>query len=176
MQQSQDGSLLLELFSRDGVGTLLSVASFDQIRSVTIDDLGGILELIQPLEQEGILIRRSREKIEADINDYTVLMRDGTVIACAAMHVEQDNKYAELVCLAVDENYKKSGKGEEFFLYIEEQAINRGVEKLFVLTTQTAHWFLERGFIEADVDDLPVSKQEFCNYQRNSKILIETLV
>ena len=176
LQQSQDGSVLLELFSRDGVGALLSVASFDQIRSATIDDLGGILELIQPLEQEGILVRRSREKIEADINDYTVLMRDGTVIACAAMHVEQDNKYAELACLAVDENYQKSGKGEELFLYIEEQAINRGVEKLFVLTTQTAHWFLERRFIEADVDDLPVSKQEFYNYQRNSKILIDTLV
>lgn len=176
LQQSQDGSLLLELFSRDGVGTLLSVASFDQIRSATIDDIGGIMELIQPLEQEGILVRRSREKIEADINDYTVLMRDGTVIACAAMHEAQDNKYAELACLAVDENYQKSGKGEELFLYIEEQAINRGVEKLFILTTQTAHWFLERGFIEADVDDLPVSKQEFYNYQRNSKVLIETLV
>jgi amino-acid N-acetyltransferase len=176
LQQDQDGSLLLELFSRDGVGTLLSAASFDQIRSATIDDVGGILELIQPLEQEGILVRRSREKLEADINDYTVLMRDSTVIACAAMHVEEDKKYAELACLAVDENYQKSGKGEELFLYIEEQAINRGVEKLFILTTHTAHWFLERGFVEGDVDDLPVSKQEFYNYQRNSKVLIETLV
>jgi amino-acid N-acetyltransferase len=176
LQQNQDGSLLLELFSRDGVGTLLSAASFDQIRIATIDDIGGILELIRPLEQAGILVRRSREKIEAAIDDYTVLVRDGTVIACAAMNVEQDNKYAELSCLAVDENYQKSGKGEELFLNIEERAIKLGVEKLFILTTQTAHWFLERGFIEADVDDLPVSKKEFYNYQRNSKVLIESLV
>jgi len=175
LQQNQDGSLLLELFSRDGVGTLLSAASFDQTRTATINDIGGILELIQPLEQEGVLVRRSREKIEAAINDYTVLVRDGSVIACAALHVEQDNKYAELACLVVDENYQKSGKGEELFLYIEEQAIKQGVEKLFILTTQTAHWFLERGFIEADVNDLPVSRQEFYNYQRNSKVLIGSL-
>jgi len=176
LQQNQDGSLLLELFSRDGVGTLLSAASFDQIRTATIDDVGGILELIQPLEQEGVLVRRSREKIEADIDDYTVLVRDGAVIACAALHVEQDNKYAELACLVVDENYQKLGKGEELFLYIEEQAIKQGIEKLYILTTQAAHWFLERGFIEADVNDLPVSLQEFYNYQRNSKVLIESLV
>jgi len=176
LQQNQDGSLLLELFSRDGVGTLLSAVSFDQIRTASIDDVGGILELIQPLEQEGVLVRRSREKIEAAINDYTVLVRDGSVIACAALHVEQDNKYAELACLAVDENYQESGKGEELFSYIEEQAVKQGIEKLFILTTQTAHWFLERGFIEADVNDLPVSRQEFYNYQRNSKVLIESLV
>lgn len=175
LQQNQDGSLLLELFSRDGVGTLLSAASFDQTRTATINDIGGILELIQPLEQEGVLVRRSREKIEAAINDYTVLVRDGSVIACAALHVEKDNKYAELACIVVDENYQKSGKGEELFLYIEEQAIKQGVEKLFILTTQTAHWFLERGFIEADVNDLPVSRQEFYNYQRNSKVLIQSL-
>ncbi|RKZ68684.1 MAG: amino-acid N-acetyltransferase, partial [Gammaproteobacteria bacterium] len=155
LQQNQDGSLLLELFSRDGVGTLLSAASFDQIRTATIDDVGGILEIIQPLEREGVLVRRSREKIEAAIDDYTVLVRDGSVIACAALHVEKDSKHAELACLAVDENYQKSGKGEELFLNIEEQAIKQGVEKLFILTTQTAHWFLERGFVEADIDNLP---------------------
>ncbi len=176
LQQNRDGRLLLELFSRDGVGTLLSAASFDQIRTATIDDVGGILELIQPLEQEGVLVRRSREKIEAAIGDFTVLLRDGSVIACGALHVEQDNKYAELACLAVNENYQESGKGEELFLNIEEQAIKQGVEKLFILTTQTAHWFLERGFIEVDVNDLPMSQQEFYNYQRNSKVLIESLV
>ena len=176
LQQDQEGNLLLELFSRDGVGTLLSATSFDQIRSATIDDAGGILELIQPLEQEGILVRRSREKIEADINDYTVLMRDGTVIACGALHIEQDSKYAELACFAVDINYQKSGKGEELFLKMEEQAIKKGVEKLFILTTQASHWFLERGFIEGDINELPVSKQELYNYQRNSKVLIESLV
>ncbi|RKZ70287.1 MAG: amino-acid N-acetyltransferase, partial [Gammaproteobacteria bacterium] len=92
------------------------------------------------------------------------------------LHVEKDSKHAELACLVVDENYQKSGKGEELFLNIEEQAIKRGVEKIYILTTQTAHWFLERGFVEADVDGLPMSKQDFYNYQRNSKVLIESLV
>ena len=176
LQQDQEGSLLLELFSRDGVGTLLSTAPFDQIRIARIDDVGGILELIEPLEKEGILIRRSREKIEADIEAYTVLVRDGTVIACAALKVEEDNKYAELACLAVDKNYQESGKGDELFLKIEEQAIKKGVEKIFVLTTQTTHWFLEHNFIESDINDFSVSKHAFYNYQRNSKVLIKTLV
>ena len=176
LQPGQEGNLLLELFSRDGVGTLLSATSFDQIRMATIDDVGGILELIEPLEQEGILVRRSREKIEADIEIYTVLVRDGTVIACGVLHIEEDSKYAELACLAVDKNYQASGKGEELFLKIKERAIKKGVERLFVLTTQTTHWFLERGFIEGKIDDLPVSKQSFYNYQRNSKVLIETLI
>ena len=142
----------------------------------TIDDVGGILELIEPLEQEGILVRRSREKIGVDIEIYTVLVRDGTVIACGVLHIEEDSKYAELACLAVDKNYQASGKGEELFLKIKERAIKKGVEKLFILTTQTTHWFLERGFIEGKIDDLPVSKQSFYNYQRNSKVLIETLI
>ena len=175
LRQDQDGSLLLELFSRDGVGTLLSATSFDQIRSASIDDVGGILELIEPLEQEGILVRRSREKMEMEIDDYTVFVRDGSVIACAALHMDSEQPAAELACLAVNENYQKSGYGEALFLEIEHEAISKGVKKLFVLTTKATHWFLERGFVEGKIDDLTVSKQALYNLQRNSKVLIKEL-
>lgn len=175
LQQDQNGSLLQELFSRDGIGTLLSADSFDQIRAATIDDIGGILELIKPLEQQGILVRRSREKIETDINDYTVLVRDGSVIACAAIHVKEDSQYAELACFTVNKNYQKLGKGEMLFLHIKNQAINNGINKLFVLTTHANHWFVEHGFTEIDIDEMPECKQKFYNYQRNSRVLMATL-
>ena len=175
VQQEPAGNLLLELFSRDGIGTLLSAKSFDQIRIASVDDIGGILQLIEPLEQAGILIRRSRERIEADIGNYTILARDGAIIGCAALHIGEDKNIAELACLAVHEDYQGSGRGEELFLSIEQQAIKKGVKKLFALTTQAEHWFLERGFLEADVKDLPAVKQTFYNYQRKAKVLVEDL-
>lgn len=175
IDQFEDGSLMLELFSRDGIGTMLSAAPFDNLRQATIEDIGGILELVQPLEDEGILVRRSREKMEMEITDYTVLIRDGAVIGCAALHIYNDEGAAELACLVVDEGYQKQSKGEELLLKAESDACEKGANKLFVLTTHATHWFLEQGFVEAKVDDLPVQKKELYNYQRNSKVLIKTL-
>jgi len=173
IDQNQDGGLLQELFSRDGVGTLLSATPFDVIRPATIDEVGGILELIQPLEEQGTLVRRSREKLEMGISDYYILMRDNTVIACAALHIYDNGDIAELACLAVDADYQKAAKGKTLYSTIEKEAVSKGVKKIFVLTTQTTHWFLEQGFNEADINDLPVSKKELYNYQRNSKVLIK---
>lgn len=175
IDQLQDGSLMQELFSRDGVGTLLTDTPFDDLRAATIDDVGGILELIQPLEQDGTLVRRSREKLEMEIGDYTVLVRDGAVIGCAALHIYPDDGAAELACLVVDENYRQLEKGRDLYLYAENHARLNGVKKLFVLTTQATHWFLEQGFDEAKTEDLPVMKQEMYNYQRNSKVLIKEI-
>lgn len=175
INQSVDGSLMQELFSRDGVGTLLSAIPFDDLRQATIEDAGGILELIQPLEQQGILVRRSREKMEMEIADYTVLIRDGAVIGCAALHVYKDEAAAELACLVVHEDYQIQSKGEELFLKAENDARKKGVKKLFVLTTHATHWFLEQGFVEAKTDDLPIAKKQLYNYQRNSKVLIKEL-
>lgn len=176
VQQDTDGSLLMELFNRDGVGTLLSTEPFDQMRTAVIDDVGGILELIKPFEQQGVLVYRSREKIETAISDYTVMVRDGSVIACGAIHTGEDNKYAELACLVVDRNYHNLGNGEALLVNMQQQAVQQGIEKLFTLTTQATHWFLERGFSEIDVATLPVSKQMLYNYQRNSKVLIRSLL
>jgi amino-acid N-acetyltransferase len=175
IDQNIDGGLLQELFSRDGVGTLLSGIPFDTIHQATVNDIGGILELIEPLEQQAILVKRSREKIEVDIDDYNVLVRDGTVIACAALHDYPGEKIMELACMAVHPDYQGQSKGDMLFKFIESVAIKKGAEKLLALTTQTEHWFLERGFVETDISSLPIKKQEIYNYQRNSKALIKTL-
>jgi amino-acid N-acetyltransferase len=175
IDQDIDGVLLQELFSRDGIGTLLSTSSFDAIRQAGVEDIGGILELISPLDEEGVLVRRSREKMETEINDYTVLTRDDSVIACAALHIYAEEKVAELACLVVHSDYEKNAKGRELYNRIEKEAIEKGITRLFVLTTHASHWFLEQGFIEASVEELPVEKKELYNYQRNSKVFIKNL-
>lgn len=170
-----DGGVLQELFTLDGIGTLLSGTPFDTIQQASVHDIGGILELIEPLEEQGVLVKRSREKIEIDINDYIVLARDGRVIACAALHDYKEDNVMELACMAVHPDYQNQGKGEMLFNYIELIARTFGVKMIFVLTTQTEHWFLERGFSETSIESLPVEKQGIYNYQRNSKALIKEL-
>lgn len=172
---SHDGSILQELFTRDGVGTLLSQQPFDAVREAKDQDIGGIIALIAPLEEQGVLVKRSREKIEADIGDYSVLVRDGAVIGCAALHDYPEDRVMELACMAVHGDYQNQGKGALLYQFIESVAIERGAETLFVLTTQTAHWFIERGFSETDPAGLPGRRQDMYNYQRNSKALIKRL-
>lgn len=170
-----DGALLLELFSRDGIGTLISDAPFDDIRRANIEDVGGVLEIISPLEEAGSLVRRPREKLEREIGHFTVLARDGAVIACAALYPCAPEAVGELACLAVQPAYRNRGYGDRLFDHIQAQAREAGLERLFVLTTQTAHWFRERGFVEARVEDLPVSRRELYNYQRGSKVFIKAV-
>ncbi len=175
IDQSIDGGILQELFTRDGIGTLLSSTPFDTIQQATANDIGGILELIDPLEEQGILVKRSREKIETNIDDYIVLVRDGSVIACAALHEYAEEKAAEIACLVVHPDYQKQEKGEVLYELIETLAKKKEIETLFLLTTQTVHWFIEKGFSEAKLEDLPVEKLTLYNYQRNAKILIKSL-
>ncbi len=175
IEDNIDGGLLQELFSRDGVGTLLSDVPFDTIHHANASDIGGILELIQPLEQQGVLVKRSREKIEVDIDDYIVLERDGTVIACAALHFYPDDNVIELACLAVHKDYRNQSYGDTLFQYVEQLAKEKQVADILVLTTQTEHWFISKGFVETDIENLPVEKQHCYNYQRNSKALIKHL-
>lgn len=175
IEQQIDGGLLLELFSRDGVGTLLSNLPFDSIHKATVEDIGGILELIQPLEEEGILVKRSREKIEVDINDYIVLVRDNAVIGCAALHCYPEDQVMELACLAVHPDYQHQSMGDTLLKFVERLALQNGAQSLIVLTTQTQHWFVEKGFTESELSALPVEKQNMYNYQRNSVALIKKL-
>jgi amino-acid N-acetyltransferase len=170
-----EGSLLLELFTRDGIGTLISSDPFEDVRQATINDVGGVLELIAPLEEEGILVRREREKLEMEIEHFTLVERDGTVIACSALYPFAGEDCGELACLAVHPEYRKQHRGDDLLEYIERQAKGLGIRRLFVLTTRTAHWFLERGFCPASIDDLPVTKKQLYNYQRRSKVFIKQL-
>jgi len=170
-----DGVLLQELFTRDGVGTLLTAGGYETTRAARIEDVSGILELLQPLEQQGILVRRSRELLEMEIERFILMERDNTVIACAALYPYQVESMVELACFAVHLDYQRGGHGARLLKYVEQQAVKSNMQRLFVLTTQTAHWFQERGFVEATLDCLPSNKQILYNYQRNSKVFVKKL-
>ena len=171
----EDGALLQELFSRDGIGTQIVMESAEQIRRATINDIGGILELIRPLEQQGILVRRSREQLEMEIDKFTIIQRDNTTIACAALYPFPEEKIGEMACVAVHPDYRSSSRGEVLLERIAAQAKQSGLSKLFVLTTRSIHWFQERGFTPVDIDLLPESKKPLYNYQRKSKVLMADL-
>jgi amino-acid N-acetyltransferase len=175
LERGMDGALLKELFTRDGVGTLITADGFEQTRPATIDDVGGILALIVPLEAAGVLVPRPRERLETEIGSFTVMDRDGAVIACAALHPFPEERVAELACLAVHPDYAKAGRGDGLLVRMERQAVRQGARRLFVLTTQTAHWFQERGFETAKVADLPVRRQAMLNYQRGAKVYVKEL-
>lgn len=176
LDRTVDGVLLKELFTRDGVGTLVTADRFESTRPATIDDVGGILALIEPLEAAGVLVPRPRERLETEIGGFTVMDRDGTVIACAALRPFPQEQVAELACLAVHPDYAKHGRGDSLLSQVERQAAQQGVRRLFVLTTQTAHWFQERGFVPARAADLPVRRQAMINDQRGAKVYIKDLV
>jgi amino-acid N-acetyltransferase len=175
LDRNIDGALLLELFTRDGHGTLVTAETYEGLRTATIDDVGGILELIKPLEDKGVLVRRSRERLEIEIDHFLVIERDGMIIACAALYPSERNTLAELAGLAVHADYQHAGRGDALLQKIEARAASAGIRKLVVLTTHTAHWFRERGFLPGDKSDLPVKKKNLYNYQRNSKVFFKLL-
>jgi len=170
-----DGALLLELYTRDGIGTMVTAENYEGLRTASIDDIGGIMELISPLEEQSVLVKRSREQLELDIDNFTVIERDGMIIACAALFTFAETRAAELACLAVHQDYQIHGRGDDLLQHIEWQARKKHLKKLFTLTTQTMHWFIERGFVECSTDDLPVEKKSLYNFQRNSKVLCKKL-
>ena len=149
------------------------------MRQANIDDVGGILKLIEPLENEGVLVRRGRERIEMEINYFYVMEHDNRTIGCAALYPfgldKSTEKMAEFACLAIDPQYRGGGRGDKLFNFCQAQAKLLGFKKLFCLTTRTEHWFLERGFTEQTVDKLPQEKQQLYNYQRKSKVFIKSL-
>ena len=172
--RQQEGALLLELFTRDGIGTLITAGQYDVLREATIDDIGGLLALITPLEAQGILVHRSREQLELEIGNFVVMERDQAILACAALYAFEED-IGEIACIAVHPDYRELGLGHDLLTHLEQRAWARGLRRLFVLTTQTAHWFIEHGYRPGRVQDLPVARQGLYNYKRNSKVFIKTL-
>ena len=167
-----DGAVLQELFSDDGIGTMVVESTLNTLRDATIKDVGGILKLLRPLEVEGILVRRSRDLLEQEIDRFVVLEHDRRIVGCAALYPFPDEAAAELACLAVETHSRDRGYGEAILNHMISVAKARGMKKLFVLTTRTAHWFIERGFVESDVSALPAQKKSLYNYQRKSKVFV----
>jgi amino-acid N-acetyltransferase len=166
---------LLELFSRDGIGTLISSTPFEELRPATLNDIAGILELIKPLEQQGILAKRSREKIEMEIADYIIIERDGLIIGCTALHPNIDDHFGAIACLAVHHDYQGSARGTRLLDYVYKKAEQLALKKLYVLSTQTMHWFIERGFLAIDINELPIPLKMIYKPERNSKIFIKAI-
>lgn len=170
---AEDGALLEELFTRDGSGTQVARVSYEQIRAGTPEDVRGIIELIESLEEKGILVRRSRELLESEVEHFTVIERDGMIVSCAALY-PFGNK-GELACLATHEDYRNKDRGELLLKAIESRARALNLDAIFVLTTQAAHWFTERGFEPGDLNYLPAARKSLYNYQRNSKVFEKSL-
>ncbi len=175
-----DGAIIQELFTLEGIGTMVTEQSLETMRQANIDDVGGILKLIEPLENEGVLVRRGRERIEMEIDHFYIMEHDNRTIGCAALYPFADaekpsNSAAEFACLAIDPQYRGGGRGDKLFNFCKNQAKTLGFKQLFCLTTRTEHWFLERGFIEGSIEKLPAEKQKLYNFQRKSKVFIKTL-
>jgi amino-acid N-acetyltransferase len=175
ISRHRDGALLLELFTRDGVGTMISAAPLAHLRSATIDDVGGILSIIEPLEAEGILVRRSRERLEVEIERFVAAEHDGAIVGCAALYAFPEERAGELAALAVHPDFRRQGYGEALLHEIEQRAKKFKLSRLFVLTTRTSGWFLERGFVESAPSRLPSQKRDLYNWQRRSLVYEKTI-
>lgn len=169
-----NGAVLQELFTREGNGTLISSDNFDLLRDASIDDVAGILSLIRPLEEDGSLVVRSRELLENEITNFSVIELEGVVIACAALYEIGDN-CAEIACIAINKNSQKNGYGDRLLTSLESKARENGIDRLFVLTTVATHWFIEKGFSEVALSDLPEQRQSLYNLQRKSKVFSKLL-
>lgn len=175
LNREEDGALLNELFTRDGSGLMITASAYDVTRKAGAGDIGGILDLIEPHEQQGSLVKRSREKLELEADRFTILTRDGVIIGCVGLYPYPEDGMGEIAGLVVHPEYQDTGHGNRLLDEVEKEARVRGMDNVFVLTTQAQHWFLERGFQEASLEDLPMAKQDLYNYQRNSKILVKRL-
>lgn len=170
-----DGAVLQELFSDQGIGTMVVESTLNTLRDASIEDIGGILELLRPLEESGILVRRSRELLEQEIDRFVVLEHDRRIVGCAALYPFPDEAAAELACLAVEAQSRDRGYGEAILNHMIDIARSQKLKKLFVLTTRTAHWFIERGFVESDISALPAQKKSLYNFQRKSKVFVRKI-
>lgn len=170
-----DGGILGELFTHDGVGTLITEEHMESMKTATIDDLQGLIKLLQPLEEDGTLVKRPREKLEADISKFIVLEHDGIIYGSAALYAFPEEKIGEMGALTVHPDYQGKGEADKLLRQIEKQARKEGLTRLFVLTTRTAHWFLKKGFRTASLEELPLKKRDLYNWQRRSQIFIKDL-
>lgn len=175
IDHDKDGGLLLEFFTHAGVGTVVSRDPLFRLREATVDDVAALVSLISPMEVDGTLVRRGRERLEQEIERFSVVEHDGVLVGCAALYPFSDERAAELACLAVVPEYRRAGLGDQLLRRIERRARGQRLERLFVLTTRTAHWFRERGFSETHLDALPRQKRELYNYQRRSKVFTKPL-
>ena len=170
-----DGAVLMEVFTHDGIGTMVVDEKLESLRQATPDDVGGVLHLIEPYERDGTLVKRDRTEIERDIGHYTVIEHDGVIFGCAALYPYPEARTAELAALTVSPLVQTQGDGERILKRVEHRARAMGLESLFVLTTRTMHWFIKRGFVQVEPDWLPEARKRKYNWDRRSQVLVKKL-
>ena len=170
-----DGALLLEVFTHDGIGTMVVDEKLESLREATADDVGGILQLIEPFERDGTLVRRERTEIERDIANYTVIEHDGIIFGCAALYPYPEARTGEMAALTISSLVQGQGDGERILKRIEQRAKSMGLDSIFVLSTRTMHWFIKRGFVQVDPDHLPEARKRKYNWDRRSAVLVKKL-
>ncbi|MBQ0934732.1 amino-acid N-acetyltransferase [Ideonella paludis] len=170
-----DGAVLLEVFTHDGIGTMVVDEKLESLREATSDDVGGILQLIEPFERDGTLVKRDRTEIERDIDGYTVIEHDGVIFGCAALYPYPEARTAEMAALTVSPQVQGQGDGDKILKRVEQRARAMGLDSIFVLTTRTMHWFIKRGFTVVDPDWLPDARKRKYNWDRRSQVLVKRL-
>jgi amino-acid N-acetyltransferase len=173
---AMDGALLLEVFTHDGIGTMVVDEKLESLREATADDVGGILQLIEPFERDGTLVRRERNEIERDIANYTVIEHDGIIFGCAALYPYPEARTGEMAALTVSSQVQGQGDGERILKRVEQRARAMGLDSIFVLSTRTMHWFIKRGFVQVDPEHLPEARKKKYNWDRRSAVLFKKLV
>ncbi|PKU71941.1 probable amino-acid acetyltransferase NAGS2, chloroplastic isoform X1 [Dendrobium catenatum] len=171
------GALLLELFTRDGVGTMVASDVYEGTRTARVEDLLGIQQLLQPLEESGTLLRRTNEELLKilESGSFVVVERDGSIIACAALFPFFKEKCGEIAAIAVSPECRGNGQGDRLLDYVEKKASSLGLEKLFLLTTRTADWFVRRGFRACFFESIPEERRKNINLSRGSKYYLKYL-
>jgi amino-acid N-acetyltransferase len=170
-----DGALLMEVFTHDGIGTMVVDEKLESLREADSDDVGGILQLIEPFERDGTLVKRDRTEIERDIANYSVIEHDGVIFGCAALYPYPESRTGEMAALTVSPQVQSQGDGERILKHVEQRARALGLESIFVLTTRTMHWFIKRGFTQVDAEWLPEARKRKYNWDRKSQVLIKKL-
>jgi amino-acid N-acetyltransferase len=169
------GATPLELFTHSGVGTMITADPVQRLRDARLEDAGGILALIEPLEADGTLVKRGRERLEREIGNFLVIEHDGVTVGCAALYPFAEDKAAELACLAVAPESRDAGHGERLLHACEQRARGLKIRKLFALTTRAEHWFLAQGFKPADPSVLPGERRALYNWKRGSKVFLKRI-
>ncbi len=170
-----DGALLLEVYVHDGIGTMVVDEKLESLREATPDDVGGVLQLIEPFERDGTLVKRDRTEIERDITNYSIIEHDGVIFGCAALYAYPEARTAEMAALTISPQVQGQGDGERILKRIEQRAKAAGLDSIFVLTTRTMHWFIKRGFAQVDPDWLPEARKRKYNWDRKSQVLVKKI-
>jgi amino-acid N-acetyltransferase len=170
-----DGAMLLEVYVHDGIGTMIVDEKLESLREASPDDVGGVLQLIEPFERDGTLVKRDRTEIERDITNYSIIEHDGVIFGCAALYPYPEARTAEMAALTISPQVQGQGDGERILKRIEQRAKAAGLDSIFVLTTRTMHWFIKRGFKQVDPEWLPEARKRKYNWDRKSQVLVKKI-